>query len=162
MLDSRLASMLFPPPRRPPPFPANYSNSGRRGIRRSGIPPPPPASGRRDVDTFTEYSGYLFGLSTSEADSLTDYDISRIFAIYRKKPLVVLRRVVQVGATLGKWFAQRYLDTVADQSERMFEVNLLFCFLLFCFENYCSICTTYPKGFERAEPRSVQARLVLN
>ncbi|KAI8531605.1 hypothetical protein RHMOL_Rhmol11G0149300 [Rhododendron molle] len=112
MLDSRLASMLFPPPRRPPPFPANYSNSGRRGIRRSGIPPPPPASGRRDVDTFTEYSGYLFGLSTSEADSLTDYDISRIFAIYWKKPLVVLRRVVQVGATLGKWFAQRYLDTV--------------------------------------------------
>lgn len=123
MLDSRLASMLLPPPRRPPPFPANYSNSGRRGIRRSGIPPPPPASGRRDVDTFTEYSGYLFGLSTSEADSLTDYDISRIFAIYRKKPLVVLRRVVQVGATLGKWFAQRYLDTVADQSERMFEVR---------------------------------------
>ncbi|KAG5525381.1 hypothetical protein RHGRI_031895 [Rhododendron griersonianum] len=123
MLDSRLASMLFPPPRRPPPFPANYSNSGRRGIRRSGIPPPTPASGRRDVDTFTEYSGYLFGLSTSEADSLTDYDISRIFAIYRKKPLVVLRRVVQVGATLGKWFVQRYLDTVADQSERMFEVR---------------------------------------
>ncbi|KAF7127425.1 hypothetical protein RHSIM_Rhsim11G0089800 [Rhododendron simsii] len=123
MLDSRLASMLFPPPWRPPPFPANYSNSGRRGIRRSRILPPAPASGSREVDTFTEYSGYLFGLSTSEADSLTDYDISRIFAIYRKKPLVVLRRVVQVGATLGKWFAQRYLDTVADQSERMFEVR---------------------------------------
>ncbi|XP_058188862.1 uncharacterized aarF domain-containing protein kinase At1g71810, chloroplastic isoform X3 [Rhododendron vialii] len=123
MLDSRLASMLFPPQRRPPPFPANYSNSGRRGIRRSRILPPARASGRREMDTFTEYSGYLFGLSTSEADSLTDYDISRIFAIYRKKPLVVLRRVVQVGATLGKWFAQRYLDTVADLSERMFEVR---------------------------------------
>ncbi|KAH7835251.1 hypothetical protein Vadar_024392 [Vaccinium darrowii] len=118
--------ILSPPPC--PPFPAN-SNFPRGRIRRLTYPSrpsrilPPSASGRRDVDTFTEYSGYLFDLSTSETDSLTDYDISRIYAIYRKRPLVVLRRVVQVGATLGKWFAQRYIDSVTDQSERMFEVR---------------------------------------
>lgn len=146
MLDARLASTLFPPPPRPP-FPAN-SNYGVLRLR-SRIPPPPSSSRLRDADTFTEYSGYLFGLSASELDSLTDYDISRIYALYRKKPVVVLRRVVQVGATLGKWFAQRYLDAVADQSERMFEVNLLL-----CFEKCCSVddFNTYPKGFKEANP----------
>ncbi|GFS46720.1 protein kinase superfamily protein [Actinidia rufa] len=116
----------------PPPclqFPANSDlrPSLRRipvayGSRRVKIPPPS-ASGGRGVDAFTEYSGYLFELSASDVDSLTEYDISRIASIYRRKPLVVLRRVVQVGATLGKWFALRYLDSVNERSEEMFEVR---------------------------------------
>ncbi|KAI3689326.1 hypothetical protein L2E82_47280 [Cichorium intybus] len=77
----------------------------------------------RDVDTFTESSGYLFELSTSDAESLTDYNISKIAAIYRKKPLIVLRRLLQIGNTLGKWLALRYLDNIMERSELMFEVR---------------------------------------
>ncbi|KAJ9567527.1 hypothetical protein OSB04_003493 [Centaurea solstitialis] len=78
----------------------------------------------RDVDTFTEASGYLFELSTSEAESLTDYDISKIASIYRKKPLIVLRRLLQIGNTLGRWLALRYLDGITERSNLMFEVTV--------------------------------------
>ncbi|GLU06842.1 hypothetical protein SLE2022_238320 [Rubroshorea leprosula] len=36
------------------------------------------ACGGDIIDTFTEKSGYLFYLSASEADLLTDYSVSRI------------------------------------------------------------------------------------
>lgn len=82
---------------------------------------------QREVDTFTESSGYLFELSTSEAESLTDYNISKIASIYRKKPLIVFRRVLQIGNTLGKWFALRYLDSISERSDTMFEVSFPIC-----------------------------------
>ncbi|THF97794.1 hypothetical protein TEA_013392 [Camellia sinensis var. sinensis] len=113
----------------PCPFPANSNFTLRRRLLL--LPPshrrikvlPPPSAAVREVDAFTEYSGYLFELSTSEVETLTEYDISKIASIYRNKPLVVVRRVVQVGATLGKWFALRYLDSVNERSEQMFEVR---------------------------------------
>ncbi|KAK6938219.1 ABC1 atypical kinase-like domain [Dillenia turbinata] len=80
-----------------------------------------PATG--DVDTFTKYSGYLFQLSDTEAESLTDYDVSRIGSIYRKRPLVLLRRLVQIGTTLGRWLLLRYVDSVRDMSDQMFEIR---------------------------------------
>nr|XP_043606859.1 uncharacterized aarF domain-containing protein kinase At1g71810, chloroplastic [Erigeron canadensis] len=79
----------------------------------------------RDVDTFTESSGYLFELSTSEAESLTDYSISKISSIYRNKPFIVLRRLLQIGNTLGKWVALRYIDSISDRSDLMFQVRAL-------------------------------------
>lgn len=80
------------------------------------------AAGSRDVDAFTEYSGYLFEVGDTEADSLTEYSVSKIVSVYRRRPLTVLRRVVQVGATLGRWFVQRYIDGVGENAELMFEV----------------------------------------
>ncbi|XP_052202639.1 uncharacterized aarF domain-containing protein kinase At1g71810, chloroplastic isoform X2 [Diospyros lotus] len=80
-------------------------------------------SASSDVDAFTEYSGYLFEISDLEADSLTEYSVSKIAAIYWRRPLLLLRRVAQVGATLGRWFALRYLDSVTERSEEMFEVR---------------------------------------
>ncbi|CAA2960282.1 uncharacterized aarF domain-containing kinase At1g71810, chloroplastic isoform X1 [Olea europaea subsp. europaea] len=81
------------------------------------------ASTSDDVDAFTKYSGYLFELSTSEAESLTEYKISRISAIYKKKPFVLLRRLFQIGTTFGKWFALRYYDSLTERSDLMFEVR---------------------------------------
>ncbi|WKA10837.1 hypothetical protein VitviT2T_028391 [Vitis vinifera] len=76
-----------------------------------------------DVDTFTQYSGYLFNLSSSEADSLTEYDVSRIGAIYRNRPLVLIRRLFQIATTLGKWLGLRYIDGLMERSDQMFEVR---------------------------------------
>ncbi|XP_022850333.1 uncharacterized aarF domain-containing protein kinase At1g71810, chloroplastic isoform X3 [Olea europaea var. sylvestris] len=81
------------------------------------------ASTSDDVDAFTKYSGYLFELSTSEAESLTEYKITRISAIYKKKPFVLLRRLFQIGTTFGKWFALRYYDSLTERSDLMFEVR---------------------------------------
>lgn len=86
------------------------------------------------VDAFTKKSGYLFELSNSEADSLTEYNISKIRTIYRNKPLVVLRRLFQIGTSLGKWILLRYFDSVTERAEEMFEVQFR-CnyFMTFCF-----------------------------
>ncbi|CAK9174185.1 unnamed protein product [Ilex paraguariensis] len=123
--------MILVPLSSPPLFPANsnLAISLRHQLRRSPAnflsrrlaPPLTATSG--DIDAFTEYSGYLFELSTSVADSLVEYNISKISSIYRKKPLILLRRLLQIGTTLGKWFALRYIDSVTERSELMFEVR---------------------------------------
>lgn len=93
-----------------------------------------------DFDSFTERSGYLFDLTVPEADSLTEYSVSKIAAVYRRKPLILFRRLFQTGTTFGKWFALRYLDRVYDRSDLMFQVfffffsrSFRFNSLIFCF-----------------------------
>lgn len=79
----------------------------------------------RDVDAFTEKSSYLFQLSATEADSLVDYDLKKIGFIYRRKPLILLRRIVQVGTSFGWWFGSRYVDKLMERSDQMFKVRIL-------------------------------------
>ncbi|XP_030523428.2 uncharacterized aarF domain-containing protein kinase At1g71810, chloroplastic isoform X1 [Rhodamnia argentea] len=93
----------------------------RRSDRRTV--PAAAASSRDAVDAFTEKSGYLFELSATEADSLADYDVAKIASIYRRKPLVLLRRLLQTATTFGRWFASRYLDGLMERSDQMFEVR---------------------------------------
>ncbi|XP_051126452.1 uncharacterized aarF domain-containing protein kinase At1g71810, chloroplastic isoform X2 [Andrographis paniculata] len=121
---------MFIAPLRPPPPPPPFivPNSVLiRHIRLSVLPPrrylAAPAAVSRDLDDFTQYSGYLFQLSSSEAESLTEYSVSRIADIYQKKPLVVLRRLFQTATTLGKWFALRYYDRVTERADLMFQVR---------------------------------------
>lgn len=83
-----------------------------------------------EVDAFTNKSGYLFELSDSDANSIENYDISKIRSIYRRRPLILLRRLFQTGLTFGKWFAFRYIDNLMERSDQMFEVNLYFCSVL--------------------------------
>lgn len=110
------------PKPKPKPKPSRFSPSSlprpRRSLFRCAV--------QNDVviDAFTEKSGYLFELSASEANSLADYDISRIGDIYRRKPLIVFRRLLQIAITFGKWFALRYIDYQMERSDQMFEVNL--------------------------------------
>ncbi|XP_039114031.1 uncharacterized aarF domain-containing protein kinase At1g71810, chloroplastic [Dioscorea cayenensis subsp. rotundata] len=77
-----------------------------------------------DVDAFTKYSGYLFeDGASSEAEFLEEYNLARIAAIYRRKPILVFRRFVQIGTTFGQWFASRYLDSLLERSDEMFKVR---------------------------------------
>ncbi|XVF63217.1 hypothetical protein PTKIN_Ptkin09bG0070000 [Pterospermum kingtungense] len=90
---------------------------------------PPPAraiaraTSRPELDAFTKKSGYLFDLSAVEAESLIEYSPSRIAAIYRRRPLILLRRLFQVGTTFGKWFGDRYIDNLMERSDKMFKVR---------------------------------------
>lgn len=88
----------------------------------------------RDVDAFTEKSSYLFQLSSTEADSLVDYDLKKIGSIYRRKPLILLRRIVQVATSFGWWFGSRYVDKLMERSDQMFKVRILSNFIR-CFDN---------------------------
>ncbi|XP_021770643.1 uncharacterized aarF domain-containing protein kinase At1g71810, chloroplastic-like [Chenopodium quinoa] len=84
---------------------------------------PTSLSASRNVDLFTQNSGYLFKLSDSEAESLSEYDIASIGSIYRRKPLILGRRLFQIGTTLGKWFGIRYIDGVMERADTMFKVR---------------------------------------
>ncbi|XP_056849702.1 uncharacterized aarF domain-containing protein kinase At1g71810, chloroplastic isoform X3 [Raphanus sativus] len=81
------------------------------------------AASRDAVDSFTSKSGYLFNLSAEEADSLAEYSFARIDAMYRKKPLILLRRLAQIGSTFGFWFGLRLADEALDRSQQMFKVR---------------------------------------
>ncbi|XP_004976991.1 uncharacterized aarF domain-containing protein kinase At1g71810, chloroplastic [Setaria italica] len=105
-----------PPPPRPRP-------------RRRLVPPPlAAASGSiavsSDEDAFTRCSGYLFeeGAAT-ESQLPIAYDLPGIAAVYRRRPLLVLRRSLQIGTSFGRWFALRYLDRVNERADDMFELR---------------------------------------
>jgi hypothetical protein len=102
---------------------------GRPRPRRRLVPPPlasAPASivVSSDEDAFTRCSGYLFeeGAAT-ESELPTAYDLPGIAAVYRRRPLLVLRRSLQIGTSFGRWFALRYLDRVNERADDMFEVR---------------------------------------
>ncbi|XP_042009199.1 uncharacterized aarF domain-containing protein kinase At1g71810, chloroplastic-like [Salvia splendens] len=48
---------------------------------------------------------------------------TRFSAIYQKKPLILLRRLLQTATTLGRWFALRYYDRITERADVMFEVR---------------------------------------
>lgn len=54
---------------------------------------------------------------------MTEYNISKIVSIYRSKPFLVLRRLLQIANTFGKWLALRYIDSLSERSDQMFEVR---------------------------------------
>ncbi|KAF7011847.1 hypothetical protein CFC21_026111 [Triticum aestivum] len=101
---------LGPRPRRRPPRPRAASAYGAGGVS--------------EEDAFTRCSGYLFeeGLAT-EGDLPTAYDIPGIARVYGRRPLLVLRRSLQIGTSFGRWFALRYLDSLNDRADDMFEVR---------------------------------------
>ncbi|XP_057774781.1 uncharacterized aarF domain-containing protein kinase At1g71810, chloroplastic-like isoform X2 [Salvia miltiorrhiza] len=114
--------MLLVPPPSPPSFPVAASFASGRHSRLSTLRRHQIAA-TNEVDAFTQYSGYLFELSSSEAESLNEYKISKIAAIYQKKPLILLRRLLQTATTLGRWFALRYYDRITERADAMFEVR---------------------------------------
>ncbi|BAF15950.1 uncharacterized aarF domain-containing protein kinase At1g71810, chloroplastic [Oryza sativa Japonica Group] len=113
-------AVRVPPPRR------------RRRRRRPPLPPLASASasaaiysvGSSDEDAFTRCSGYLFeeGAAT-EGELPTAYDLAGIGAVYRRRPLLVVRRALQIGTSFGRWFTLRYLDRVNERSDDMFEIR---------------------------------------
>ncbi|KAJ3677340.1 hypothetical protein LUZ60_003064 [Juncus effusus] len=116
--------LLFPPSisiNLPPSSPRRLIQRRRRSAK------PPRASiavGSGKDDAFTKYSGYLFNNgASSEAEFLEEYDLRAISRIYRQKPLLVLRRFVQISVTFGRWFAARYLDSLSDRSDEMFKIR---------------------------------------
>ncbi|KAL2634519.1 hypothetical protein R1flu_005998 [Riccia fluitans] len=73
------------------------------------------------TDTFSKYSGYIAAAATSEAEQFDEYDVVKISQVFKKRPLLTIRRLVQVATTLGRWAALRYVDSQVGRSEFMFK-----------------------------------------
>uniref|UniRef100_A0A0E0KVU0 ABC1 atypical kinase-like domain-containing protein n=1 Tax=Oryza punctata TaxID=4537 RepID=A0A0E0KVU0_ORYPU len=119
------------------PHPLPAPATARRFEPAVRVPPPrrrrPPLAsasaaiysvGNSDEDAFTMCSGYLFEEgATTEGELPTAYDLAAIGAVYRRRPLLVVRRALQIGTSFGRWFALRYLDRVNERSDDMFEIR---------------------------------------
>ncbi|KAJ6791904.1 putative aarF domain-containing protein kinase, chloroplastic [Iris pallida] len=116
---------VFPAKSKPYPSKPNLHHQHRplHLSHRRYVFPPPPASG--EVDAFTKYSGYIFenGSSSAETDLPKDYEPEAIAAIYRRKPVLVARRLAQIVTSIGRWFALRYVDRALERSDVMFKVR---------------------------------------
>lgn len=74
-------------------------------------------------DTFTQYSGYIAEAAIEEADQLDEYNADRFAAIFKRRPFLLTRRLVQIAGTLGWWAAVRYGDTLFGKKDQNFKVR---------------------------------------
>lgn len=79
-------------------------------------------------DTFSQYSGYIAAASMEEADQLDEYNADKIAAVFKKKPFLLARRLLQIAGTLGSWAAVRYMDSVLGKYDTKFKVCFIFAF----------------------------------
>jgi hypothetical protein len=78
-------------------------------------------------DTFTQYSGYIAEAAVEEADQLDEYNAEKFAAIFKRRPFLLARRLVQIAGTLGWWAAVRYGDTLFGKKDQNFKVWLRSC-----------------------------------
>ncbi|XP_078432604.1 protein kinase superfamily protein [Wolffia australiana] len=95
---------------------SNHRWRRRRGLARVSF-------NGEELDAFTKYSGYLFEGGRSEADFLEEYDPEVIGSIYRRKPILVLRRLLQIGTMMGNWFGVRFIDGLLERSDETFKIR---------------------------------------
>jgi hypothetical protein len=76
-----------------------------------------------EKDTFSKYSGYIAAAASDESEELVDYDVEKMAKVFKKKPFLLARRVLQVGTSLGRWGILRFLDSKLGRSEITFKVQ---------------------------------------
>lgn len=76
-------------------------------------------------DTFTRYSGYIAKAAIEEADQLDVYNADKIAAVFRRRPFLLARRLLQIVQTLGWWAALRYADTRLGKKDTNFKARTL-------------------------------------
>ncbi|KAG0566440.1 hypothetical protein M758_7G061900 [Ceratodon purpureus] len=74
-------------------------------------------------DTFTQYSGYIAEAAIEEADQLDEYNADRFAAIFKRRPFLLTRRLVQIAGTLGWWAAVLYSDILFGKKEQNFKTR---------------------------------------
>lgn len=79
-------------------------------------------NGLTQPDTFSQYSGYIAEASLEEADQLDEYNAEKIAAVFKRRPFLLARRLIQIAGTLGWWAAVRYIDVLLGRSDTNFKV----------------------------------------
>ncbi|CAK9233114.1 unnamed protein product [Sphagnum troendelagicum] len=72
-------------------------------------------------DTFSQYSGYIADAAVEEADALNAYNADKFATIFKKRPFLLARRLVQIAGTLGGWAALRSFDSLMGRSDTNFK-----------------------------------------
>ena len=76
-----------------------------------------------EEDTFSRNSGYIAYYAGSQDEQWREYDAEAMGKYFRRKPVLVARRLTQIGLVLGTWLGKRWLDAKTGRSEEMFKVG---------------------------------------
>lgn len=77
-------------------------------------------------DTFSQSSGYIAYASGREVSKWKEYNAAEIAKYYKKKPFLLLRRLLQISLLMGSWFGKRWIDKKLGDSEETFKVMTYF------------------------------------
>lgn len=81
----------------------------------------PAAEYLSEADAFSQYSGYIGAASTADADLWEVYDAEVIRKYFRRRPLLLARRLLQIGTSVGWWLFKRWLDGRSGKADALFE-----------------------------------------
>ena len=76
-----------------------------------------------EADTFSQNSGYIAYYAGSQDDQWREYDAEAMGKYFRRKPVLVARRLTQIGLVLGTWLGKRWLDAKTCRSDETFKVE---------------------------------------
>ncbi|CAI5465316.1 unnamed protein product [Closterium sp. Yama58-4] len=80
---------------------------------------PDPMAGEQD--SFSRYSGYIARAAGPGGDEWAEYDARAMADYFRARPLLVARRLAQIGAVMGGWAGKRWADAKLGRAEETFQ-----------------------------------------
>ncbi|EFJ17140.1 hypothetical protein SELMODRAFT_115212, partial [Selaginella moellendorffii] len=71
-------------------------------------------------DKFSKYSGYISDVSNDETE-FKEYDPDQISRAFKNRPLLLMRRLLQISFKVGGWLGIRYFDSLLGRSDALFK-----------------------------------------
>ncbi|EFJ31207.1 hypothetical protein SELMODRAFT_88561, partial [Selaginella moellendorffii] len=71
-------------------------------------------------DKFSKYSGYISDVSNDETE-FKEYDPVQISRAFKNRPLLLMRRLLQISFKVGGWLGIRYFDSLLGRSDALFK-----------------------------------------
>ncbi|CAI5480949.1 unnamed protein product [Closterium sp. Yama58-4] len=75
----------------------------------------------QEQDSFSRYSGYIARAAGPGGDEWAEYDARAMAEYFRARPLLVARRLAQIGAVMGGWAGKRWADAKLGRAEETFQ-----------------------------------------
>ncbi|GJP38665.1 hypothetical protein CLOM_g14254 [Closterium sp. NIES-68] len=75
----------------------------------------------QEQDSFSRYSGYIARAAGPGGDEWAEYDARAMGEYFRARPLLVARRLAQIGAVAGAWAGKRWVDAKLGRAEATFK-----------------------------------------
>ncbi|CAI7766143.1 unnamed protein product [Closterium sp. NIES-53] len=75
----------------------------------------------QEQDSFSRYSGYIARAAGPGGDEWAEYDARAMAEYFRARPLLVARRLAQIGAVVGGWAGKRWADAKLGRAEETFQ-----------------------------------------
>lgn len=77
----------------------------------------------QETDTFSKHSGYIQTATAGGGAEWDRYDPVEMGRYFRGRPILVGRRLAQIGSVLSLWLGKRWLDSKTGRAEENFKMR---------------------------------------